>query len=177
MISALNYSSSVPTFAYKAKVKGEENEKEKEVGTVQTKNTDNDPKTKEIVAKLEARDAEVRAHEAAHMAAGGGIAGGASFDYEIGPNGKAYAVGGEVPIDISPESDPKATQAKMQKVRAAALAPASPSPQDIKVAATASMIEMKAKMEELKENSDEAKEGVKKNGLKRYEEAQKITES
>lgn len=175
MISALNYSSSAPTFAYKAKVKGEENEKE--AASVQTKNTDNDPKTKEIVAKLEARDAEVRAHEAAHMAAGGGIAGGASFDYEIGPNGKAYAVGGEVPIDISPESDPKATQAKMQKVRAAALAPASPSPQDIKVAATASMIEMKAKMEELKENSDEAKEGVKKNGLKRYEEAQKIMES
>jgi len=37
------------------------------------------------------------------------------------------------------------------------------------------MIEMKAKMEELKEKSDEAKEGVKKNGLKKYEEAQKIT--
>lgn len=177
MISALNYSSAAPISAYKARVKGEKGEKEKESGGEQTKNTDNDPKTKEIIAKLEARDSEVRAHEAAHMAAGGGVAGEASFDYEIGPNGKAYAVGGEVPIDISPENDPKATQAKMQKVRAAALAPASPSPQDIKVAATASMIEMKAKMEEIKEKSDEAKEGVVKNGLKKYEEVQKITES
>jgi hypothetical protein len=173
MIGALNYSSAVPIFAYKARVKGEEGEIES--NNTQAKDVNNDSKTKEVIAKLEARDSEVRAHEAAHMAAGGGVAGGTSYDYQIGPDGKAYAVGGEVPIDISPENTPKATEAKMQKVRAAALAPANPSPQDIKVAATASMIEMKAKMEESKENSDEAKDGVKKNGLKKYEEAQKIT--
>jgi hypothetical protein len=130
--------------------------------------------TKEIITKLQARDTEVRAHEAAHMAAGGGIAGGASYDYQIGPDGKAYAIGGEVPIDMSLEGNAKDTQAKMQKVKAAALAPANPSPQDIKVAATASMIETKAKMQELKENSEEAKNGVKKAGLKKYEEAQGV---
>lgn len=167
MISALNYSSAPTT--YNIRVKNSSANKESEP----KQSEQEDPKTKEIITKLEARDAEVRAHEAAHMAAGGGVAGGASFDYQIGPNGKAYAVGGEVPIDISAESDSKATQAKMQKVRAAALAPASPSPQDMKVASTASMIEMKAKMDELKEKSEEAKEGVKKAGLKKYEEAQK----
>jgi len=170
MISALNYSPT-SSASYYTKVKGADSKEESKT------NPKEDTKTKETIAKLEARDTEVRAHEAAHMAAGGGIAGAASFDYQIGPNGKAYAVGGEVPIDISSEGDPKATQAKMQKVRAAALAPASPSPQDIKVAATASMIEMKAKMDELKEKSAETKEGVKKAGLKKYEEAQKITES
>jgi len=138
------------------------------------KNAKEDSKTKEVIAKLEARDTEVRAHEAAHMGAGGGIAGSASFDYQVGPDGKAYAIGGEVPIDISSENDPKATQEKMQKVKAAALAPANPSPQDMKVAATASMIEMKAKMDELKEKSEEANEGVKKAGIRKYEEAQGV---
>ncbi len=168
MISALNYSSSKPNLIYAAKGKEEISKKS---------NGGEDPKEKEIIAKLQARDTEVRAHEAAHMAAGGGVTGGASYDYQIGPDGKAYAVGGEVPIDISPENDPKATETKMQKVKAAALAPASPSPQDIKVAATASMIEMKARMDELKEKSEEAKDSVKKAGLKKYEEFQNIDKS
>lgn len=167
MISALNYSSA--STAVYAKVKSGDSKEEPKKAS-----PEEDAKTKETIAELEARDAEVRAHEAAHMAAGGGIAGAASFDYQIGPNGKAYAVGGEVPIDTSSEGDPKATQAKMQKVRAAALAPASPSPQDIKVAATASMMEMKAKMDELKEKSEEAKGGVKKVGVRKYEEAQGV---
>lgn len=164
MINALSYSPSAANVNYASISKSTKNEDDKK-----------DSKEEEVITKLQARDTEVRAHEAAHMAAGGGIAGGASYDYQIGPDGKAYAVGGEVPIDISTESDPKATQSKMQKVKAAALAPANPSPQDIKVAATASMIEMKAKMDELKENSEEVKDGVKKAGLKKYEEAQNIT--
>ncbi len=164
MINALSYSPSAANVNYASISKSTKNKDDKK-----------DSKEEEVITKLQARDTEVRAHEAAHMAAGGGIAGGASYDYQIGPDGKAYAVGGEVPIDISTESDPKATQSKMQKVKAAALAPANPSPQDIKVAATASMIEMKAKMDELKENSEEVKDGVKKAGLKKYEEAQNIT--
>lgn len=171
MINALNYSSSATRVTYS--VKGVDS-KTQEVEAAQTKQ---DSKEKETIAKLQARDTEVRAHEAAHMAAGGGIAGGASYDYQIGPDGKAYAIGGEVPIDISTEGTPEATQTKMQKVKAAALAPASPSPQDIKVAATASMIEMKAKMEELKEKSEEATDSVKKAGLKKYEESQNIVKS
>jgi hypothetical protein len=50
------------------------------------KAAEEDSKTKEVIAKLEARDTEVRAHEAAHMGAGGGIAGSASFDYQVGPD-------------------------------------------------------------------------------------------
>ncbi|MCW8800501.1 MAG: putative metalloprotease CJM1_0395 family protein [Desulfobacter sp.] len=102
-----------------------------------------------LVEKLQKVDAEVRAHEMAHIAAGGEyITSGATFSYQEGPDGKNYAVGGEVSIDTSPEpGDPEATLQKMQRVRAAALAPAQPSSQDIKVASNAASLTAKAMAE------------------------------
>lgn len=98
--------------------------------------------------KLQNSDTQVRAHEAAHIAAGGGIVtGGANFTYQEGPDGKLYAIGGEVPIDARPENKPEQTIDKMQKVRAAALAPSDPSSTDYKVASTATMLESRARME------------------------------
>ncbi|MFW2588670.1 putative metalloprotease CJM1_0395 family protein [Sagittula sp. SSi028] len=92
----------------------------------------------QMIKDLAARDREVRAHEQAHMAVGGAYAGSASYTYQIGPDGKRYAIGGEVPIDVSPVAgDPEATIDKMQQVKAAALAPAEPSSADRKVAALA----------------------------------------
>ena len=82
---------------------------------------------KQQVRKMKQRDREVRAHERAHMAAGAGLVkGGASFSMQRGPDGRMYAVGGEVSIDTSPEKDPEATIRKMQQVKRAALAPAEP---------------------------------------------------
>jgi hypothetical protein len=94
---------------------------------------------KKEVAKLQSQDQEVRSHEAAHVAAGGQyVRGGASFSYQNGPDGKKYAVGGEVSIDTSAvKGDPKATIQKMQTVQRAALAPANPSGQDRAVAGAA----------------------------------------
>jgi len=92
----------------------------------------------QTIAKLQSRDREVRAHEAAHKSVGGSLAGSMSFSYESGPDGRRYAVGGEVSIDTGAERDPRATIAKMQRVIAAALAPAQPSSQDRAVAAGAS---------------------------------------
>jgi len=91
----------------------------------------------QVVDKLKARDREVRAHEAAHKAVGGRHAGAISYSYQAGPDGQKYAVGGEVSIDVSPESDPDATIQKMSAVIAAALAPAEPSGQDRAVAQAA----------------------------------------
>lgn len=97
-----------------------------------------DAKEAEVIRQLAARDAEVRAHEAAHAAAGGAYAGSPSFGFQRGPDGKNYAVSGEVPIDISAiPGDPAATIAKMQQVKQAALAPASPSGADRSIAANA----------------------------------------
>ncbi len=92
---------------------------------------------KEIVAELKRRDTEVRRHEQAHSAAAGSYAGPASYEYERGPDGRLYAVSGEVSIDTSPLNDPEATIRKMEIVIRAALAPANPSAQDHAVAAQA----------------------------------------
>jgi len=104
------------------------------------------PQQQQVVAKLSARDAHVRAHEAAHMAAGGSlIRGGATYSFERGPDGKSYAVGGEVSIDTSPVSgNPRATITKMETVRAAALAPGDPSAADLSVAGAAAEMEAQA---------------------------------
>ena len=109
------------------------------------------------VTKLKQRDTEVKAHEAAHLAAAGGLArGGASYEYQTGPDGNSYAVGGEVSIDTSSvEGDPESTIAKAQQIRGAALAPATPSSQDYKVAANAAQMEAKARQELSKQQSEQ----------------------
>lgn len=95
--------------------------------------------------ELQQTDRKVRAHEMAHIAASGGLASkGASFSYRTGPDGQRYAVGGEVSIDTSAGRTPEETLAKATRVKAAALAPADPSPQDRKVAAMADRMAMQA---------------------------------
>lgn len=100
------------------------------------------------LSRLRSIDATVRAHERAHMAVAGGLVrGGVSYQYRVGPDGKRYAVGGDVSIDTSSSSTPEATIRKMEAVRAAALAPAVPSGQDRRVAAQAAMVIMQARIE------------------------------
>jgi hypothetical protein len=104
------------------------------------------PEAQKMLDSLKARDREVRAHEAAHVAAGAGVVtGGAKFTQQRGPDGNMYAVGGEVGIDASPiPNDPQGTMAKARQIASAALAPADPSPQDRSVAASARQMEAKA---------------------------------
>ena len=110
------------------------------------------------VEKLKARDAEVKNHEAAHLAAAGQYAkGGPKYVYQTGPDGKQYAIGGSVSIDVSPVSgNPQATLQKAQQVRSAALAPAEPSGQDQKVAAAASQMEAEARLQLAREKAEKA---------------------
>lgn len=124
-----------------------------------------DSSEQQEVNKLQARDTEVRAHEAAHKAAGGGLAGSASYSYQRGPDGKMYAIGGEVPISFEKGSTPQETIANARQVAAAAMAPANPSPQDFSVATSARMMEMQAQQELVKELQDKlsAKESYTSN--------------
>jgi hypothetical protein len=117
---------------------------------------------KQRVEELQDRDREVRQHEQAHIAAGGQyVRGGASYQYENGPDGKRYAVGGEVSIDTSTASDdPQANIQKAQLVRRAALAPAKPSSQDRRVAAAASQMEAKARQELAESRREEMADAV-----------------
>ena len=104
---------------------------------------------KRQIEELKRIDAAVKAHEAAHRAAAGGLVrGGTTFEYVVGPDGKRYAVAGEVKIDMSYDmNDPEETIRKMEVVRRSALAPADPSPQDRATAARASAIEAQARAE------------------------------
>jgi len=119
---------------------------------------------KRIVEELRARDREVRAHEAAHKGAAGPYAtGGPTYEYQTGPDGKRYAVGGEVTIDVSPvPNNPGATIRKAQTIRRAANAPRNPSAQDRAVAAHASRMEAEARRELQKERAEENKEALEK---------------
>lgn len=103
--------------------------------------------------ELKKRDAEVRAHEQAHANAGGDLAASPSYEFELGPDGRQYAVGGEVNIDLAMvPGDPQATIVKMQKVKAAALAPADPSSADRRVAAEATQRVLQAQAELAQQN-------------------------
>jgi hypothetical protein len=101
-----------------------------------------------VISELAARDREVRAHEQAHAAVGGQYASSPTYEYERGPDGVSYAVSGEVSISTGAvPGDPEATILKAQQIRRAANAPADPSPQDRRVAAAATGLEVEARAE------------------------------
>ena len=124
------------------------------------------PEEKQVLAELKARDREVRAHEQAHLAAAGPYAKGPpTYEFQTGPDGQPYAVGGEVRIDTSPvPGNPEATVIKAQTIKRAATAPANPSAQDRQVAAQAARLEAEARQEIKKERAEEREEtsGAKK---------------
>lgn len=115
------------------------------------------PEETEQVQELQKTDQEVRAHEQAHLAAAGPYAqGGPTYEYQTGPDGRQYAIGGEVQIDTSPVAgDPEATIQKARVIRAAASAPSEPSGQDRAVAAQASQMEAQARQELLEQQQTE----------------------
>ncbi|WP_156776958.1 putative metalloprotease CJM1_0395 family protein [Nitrococcus mobilis] len=142
MISTIS-STPIPTTAYTATpTRG---------NSVQHTATERDAAQTETAARireLRATDRRVRAHEAAHLAAAGALArSGANFTMVRGPDGRSYAVGGEVSLDVSPGRSPEETLAKAQQIRAAALAPADPSTQDFAVAAQAAQMAQQAQQE------------------------------
>ena len=130
--------------------------------TQKTQTPQQEAATARVLAQLKAADREVRAHEQAHMAAGAGITGSASYTYKTGPDGKQYAVAGEVPVDTSAGRTPEETLVKAQKIRAAALAPAQPSAQDYKVAQTAASMQQSARIEIAQNEKAEKEEAAEK---------------
>ena len=120
-----------------------------------------------LVEKLSARDREVKQHEMAHKAAAGSLAGAMSLDYQRGPDGRLYAVGGEVSIRTSAgSSDPQDRLDTAEQVLRAATAPAEPSQQDLRVAAQAraeiedARAELAAQRIEEQQGSDETRDAA-----------------
>lgn len=117
--------------------------------------------------QLAARDREVRAHEQAHKAVAGSYGGAIHYEYERGPDGNRYAVGGEVSIDTAPESSPAATLAKARVIQRAASAPAEPSDQDRSVAVQAAQMEQQALQELAQQRQDAPTPGAEPDGKSR----------
>lgn len=140
---------------------GESEETDEKPSQPGATNTSGEPLTKEQesqVRELKRRDAEVKAHEQAHAAVGGAYASAPKYTYTKGPDGKKYAIGGEVQIDTSPERTPDATIRKMDVVIAAALAPAEPSSQDRAVARQAQQQRQEAQNERAAQQAAERAE-------------------
>ena len=120
-----------------------------------------------VIDQLAVRDREVRAHEQAHAAVGGQLAGSPSYEYERGPDGVSYAVAGEVPISSGAvPGDPEATLAYARIVQQAALAPADPSPQDRRVAADAAQLQQQA-LQEIAAQAQEPEVAAEANRISR----------
>lgn len=120
-----------------------------------------DPQQTQVLNELKAIDRNVRAHEAAHIGAGGGVvAGGASYTYTRGPDGQMYATAGEVPIRMQKGKTPEETIQNARRILAAAMAPSDPSPQDYKVAASATQMEVSARAEQARENAKEVEKTI-----------------
>ena len=120
---------------------GKQNAKDQQQSDQSTQQAQEEQQEQQDAAEIEqlkARDQEVRVHEQAHASTGGQYAGAPQYEYTTGPDNKRYVTDGEVSIDVSEEKPPEETLKKMEQVRAAALAPAEPSSQDLKVAAEAS---------------------------------------
>ncbi|RVU30376.1 MULTISPECIES: putative metalloprotease CJM1_0395 family protein [Neptunomonas] len=107
------------------------------------------------VRELAQRDREVKAHERAHAAIGGEHTSAPSYTYQKGPDGRLYAVDGEVRIDTSPvANDPQATLEKAETIMRAALSVSEPSDADRRVAAEARSMAAEARAEIAKANQE-----------------------
>lgn len=126
------------------------------------------------VDEFRSRDREVRTHEQSHKAVAGDNAGAIHLEYDVGPDGRRYAVSGDVPIDVSAVSgDPEATVRKMSVVARAASAPANPSGADRQVAAKAAGQASQARAEMAAERYTKAQELLEATQAKQAEAAGK----
>jgi len=108
---------------------------------------------KEKIEELKKRDAEVKAHEAAHKSNGGSYAGEVVMAYTVGPDGKQYAKSGYVNFNMAPESTPSQTIAKANAIYRAAMAPTDPSSADLAVAQQAKEMRDRALEQEKSQQS------------------------
>ena len=95
--------------------------------------------------KLEQRDAQVKAHEQAHVMAAGGQAGMPSYTYQTGPDGRRYAIGGAVNISIISNGDDQASLSQARTAERAALVNGEASSADMNTAQTAREVEARVR--------------------------------
>ncbi|WP_073955965.1 putative metalloprotease CJM1_0395 family protein [Thalassospira sp. TSL5-1] len=92
------------------------------------------------VARLQARDSAVKQEEKGHAAAAGQYASAPQYQYTIGPDGKAYAIGGHVDVSIPQGGSADNNRSALAALQNAALSPNAPSGADMAAFRQATML-------------------------------------
>ncbi|MEA3354098.1 MAG: putative metalloprotease CJM1_0395 family protein [Campylobacterota bacterium] len=91
-----------------------------------------------VLEKFKKADADIRSHEQAHATIGQTTSP-ISYNYQQGLDGKIYAVGGHVRLDVSLPEDPKAAVYKLDQIKKATTSVADPSGADLAIANSANL--------------------------------------
>jgi hypothetical protein len=91
-----------------------------------------------VLEKFRNKDSEIRTHEQTHATIGHTTSP-ISYNYQEGPDGKMYAVGGSVRFDTSIPDDPKAAAFKLDMIQKAASGVTHLSPADGTIASQSNL--------------------------------------
>ncbi|MCT7561132.1 putative metalloprotease CJM1_0395 family protein [Aliarcobacter butzleri] len=94
-----------------------------------------------VLNKFKNKDSEVKTHEQTH-ASGATTISAINYNYQVGPDGKLYAIGGSVRFDTSIPKDPQSAKVKMDQLQSASSSVSSLSGADASIAQTASLNKM-----------------------------------
>ncbi|MDN5089266.1 putative metalloprotease CJM1_0395 family protein [Aliarcobacter butzleri] len=94
-----------------------------------------------VLNKFKNKDNEVKTHEQTH-ASGTTTTSAINYNYQVGPDGKLYAIGGSVRFDTSIPKDPQSAKVKMDQLQSASSSVSSLSGADASIAQTASLNKM-----------------------------------
>ena len=94
-----------------------------------------------VLEKFKTSDSNIRSHEQIHASIGHTTAP-ISYNYQEGPDGKMYAVGGHVRLDTSIPDDPKAAAFKLDQIQRASSGPTNLSSTDTSISTQANLNKM-----------------------------------
>ncbi len=99
-----------------------------------------------VLEKFKSSDANIRSHEQAHASLTTTTSS-IQYNYQQGPDGKMYAVGGHVRLDTSMPDDPKAAVVKLDQIKKSATANSDMSGADASIAIGANLMKMRLRLE------------------------------
>jgi hypothetical protein len=110
------------------------------------------------IQKLSQQDTNIRRYERVHLAVAGMVTRGGPYnEYRLGSDGRLYAVGGEVSLNINTGAgNSQQTLTKMEQVRRAALAQANLAIEDQRAAALARYDVYRTRLEMLNQEHEQA---------------------
>ena len=107
----------------------------------------------QVLQKLKAKDQQIKSHEQTHSALSGANSSNPHYNYQVGPDGKMYAVGGSVTMDTSIKIDPNNQNStsnallKLDQLQKATSSVDEPSSADMSIATKANFMKIRLQMQ------------------------------